>query len=313
MFDKINKSYISRFDELPFAKQFHFSSRIWLWSGDKDRELFLREARPTFCGQNPPDSLQNVLKQLLDEQTDSFGSKNAAAQRAPYFRKYPLLRKTLPLLFRLLFAETVYGIDGRAVLKDFVSEKELDELAQALLSDPDAIAILSTHACNFLYLWHRFYKRDERGFDVELLYEIGQRHYNLTDLTHLQLYIYLYTHCIIGESLFYKRAIPAERLHVYHKMCQALEQTVMDRYDDINLDNKCEILVALAICGYENSLAERIHDEASRSFSPDGDFVIDRHNNNPQTNNVSLDKSEHRNVLLLMSALPFEPSSRVAG
>jgi hypothetical protein len=41
--------------------------------------------------------------------------------------------------------------------------------------------------------------------------------------------------------------------------------------------------------------------EAQKSLSDDGDFLVDRHNTNPQTANASLDLSEHRNVLFVMA------------
>ena len=53
-------------------------------------------------------------------------------------------------------------------------------------------------------------------------------------------------------------------------------------------------------------LESRIFDEAAQSVSSDGTYIIDRLNNNPQVTNVSLDKSEHRNVLFIMAGGPFK-------
>lgn len=268
-------------------------------------------ARSEFCGNNPPESVKLTLQEIVDNLSPEFGSKNAAAERAPYFAKYPLIKKALPLLFRLLFIETVYGIDGRKYLYDFVSEQELSQLKTDLLADEKAIAILSTHASNFLYLYHRFLLRDEHGFDVDKLYQIGKENYDLTDRTHLQLYIYLYTHCIIGESLFYKRNIPDDKKPVYLKMCRELETILQSNFVDINLDNKFEILVCFKICEFKSEIEQKIIQEAEKSWSPDGDYVIDTLNNNKQTDNVNLEKSEHRNVLAIISDRDFSPSDQV--
>lgn len=311
MFEKINEYYQSKFSELPFPKQFHYASRSWLWDQDKFAAEFLRKAKDEFCGSNPPESVKHVLQEIIDNQSPEFGSKNAAAQRAPYFAKYPLLRTVLPLLFRLLFIESVYGFDAREALLAHLSTEQLDKLSDDLLADPEAVAILSTHASNFLYLYHRFYLKDEDGVPVEKLYDMGQTNYDLTDKTQLQLYIYLYTHCIIGESLFYKHPIAASKQEIYQKMAMKLDEILQERFSDINLDNKFEILVCFKICGFKSTIGDKIYEEADKSWSKDGDFLIDIHNKNPQRDNITLEKSEHRNVLAVMSKRNFTPTDQV--
>lgn len=310
MVEIINNYYLSHFSELPFAKQFHFASRTWLWNQDNNVETFLHDAKTEFCG-NPPESVKDVLQDIINNLSPDFGSKNAAELRAPYFAKYPLLKKVLPLLFRLLFIQTVYGFDTREQLYGFVSKEELENLKENLIKDSEAIAILSTHASNFLYLYHRFLLNDETGFDIEHLYQIGKTKYDLTNKTHLQLYIYLYTHCIIGESLFYKRQISSEKLPIYQKMVKELDYILNDRFMDINLDNKFEILTCFKICGHVSKLTQKVYDEAEQSWSDNGDFLIDKHNNNPQLDNTNLEKSEHRNVLAIISSRDFSPTDQV--
>ena len=313
MFEKINTYYLSEWDTLPFDKQFHFASRKWLWSQDPAMAQKLEESKLEFCRSGSLEDIQAVLAEILAAQSPEFGSKNATAERAPYFAKYPLLRQLLPLLFRLLFIETVYGIDGRAALPKVIDLSGAPKLADDLMQDDRALAILSTHACNFLYLWHRFYLKQEDGFEVSKLLEVGQNAYDLNDKTELQLYIYLYTHCIIGESLFYKRQLPAVNLPIYQQMSSELSKVLTERFEDVNLDNKYETLVTQLICGQTPELLEQVDQEALQSYANDGDFVVDRHNNNAQTDNITLDKSEHRNVLLLLAHLPFTPTNQVIG
>lgn len=271
----------------------------------------LQQAKQNFCGTGSAEDIRRILAEILANQTPSFGSKNAAAERAPFFAKYPLLRQLLPLLFRLLFIETVYGIDGREQLKNVIDTAAVPQLIQELMADDRALAILSTHAANFLYLWHRYYLRDEAGFSIEKLYQVGQTAYDLSNKTELQLCIYLYTHCIIGECLFYKRALPGQNSAIYHQMADQLNKIVSEHFDDINLDNKYEVLVSQLICGQTPGLLERVDQEAQKSLSDNGDFIIDRHNNNQQSDNIDLEKSEHRNVLLLLAHLPFRPTDQV--
>lgn len=313
MFEKVNKFYLSRIADLPFEKQFHFASRLWLWTGNKIYAELLKVLKSGYCGDGSAEAINTKLKKMLAEQTSEFGTKNAAAERAPYFARYPLLRRVLPLLFRLMFIKTIYGIDARETLGNHVNLADIEQMADDLADDPEAIAILSTHACNFFYLWRRFFQEDGQTISIRGLYDIGQTGYDHENLTHLQLQFYLYTHCIIGESLFYKRALPKEDLAVYQAMSIHLEQILSQNFSAVNLDNKCEFLVASAIASYDTELKQAVHDEASRSFSAEGDFIIDTHNNNPQSVNITLEKSEHRNVLLIMSGSEFRPTDQVIG
>ncbi len=310
MHKKINTYYLHHLSGMPFDKQFHYASRLWLWTGDEQYASLLKKLRPQFAQDLQLESIDTLMGEMLASQSPEFGSKNAATERALYFARYPLLRQALPLLFRLLFIKTVYGVDARPTLANHFDLTQLEALAQELEADTEATAMLSTHASNFLYLWHRFYKEDAGAIDLPKLYEIGKTAYDHSNRTHLQLLIYLYTHCIIGESLFYKCMLPAENKQLYLKMCEDLEQLIGNNFEHINLDNKCEFLVVCKIAGYKSNLHQRIWDEAERSFSDEGDFIIDRHNQNPQTDNISLEKSEHRNVLLIMSFLDFRPSNK---
>ena len=45
----------------------------------------------------------------------------------------------------------------------------------------------------------------------------------------------------------------------------------------------------------------------SKRFKVKGQLLIDRYNANPQTENTTLDLSEHRNVLFIMANGPFTP------
>ncbi len=312
MFEEVNNYYLSRMADLPFEKQFHFASRLWLWTGKKTYADILLRLKPQFCDDGSPDAVNKVLGDLLASQNSDFGSKNAAVERAPYFAHYPLLRQVLPLLFRLLFMKTIYNIDARRELKNHVDLDAVDKLALELANDREAIAILSTYACNFFYLWHSFFKESPKDIPVLQMYEIGLTAYDFS-LTHRKLQFYLYTHCIIGDSYFYKRNLPLENLQVYRNMCENLENYLSANFRDINLDNKCEFIVACSIAGFSSKLKSAVHDEASRSMSPNGNFIIDRHNNNPQAGKITPEESEHRNVLLIMSSTDFKPFDQVVG
>ncbi|MBC7581698.1 hypothetical protein H7097_02400 [Aeromicrobium sp.] len=297
--------YVTHFSELSESKQLHFASRLALWSNDAFGLDELAYIRSAVSFQNDPDA---ALRAVYDEaqQTIHHGSKNAAALRAPYFEKYPQLRAVAMVLFRLTFLKTIYQLDGKNTLFELFPKPQLDELMQQLLADHKAVSVLSTHAINVLYLYSRVVLEDEDYFDPALFLAIGAQQYTLNDPIHLQLYIYLYTHCIIGESNFYSRQLPASYLPIYRQMMDELESCIEARFGEINLDNKFEFLVCCKLVGKVSALEVRIFAEAEQSVSDDGTYVVDRHNSNPQTANSTLDLSEHRNVLYIMATR--EPS-----
>jgi len=298
--------YLGHFAELSPDKQLHFASRLYLWSGDERCAEHLRQLRAgVTLGDDPGAALREVYN--LAQTTIHHGSKNAAAERAPHFERYPELRSVVMVLFRLTFLRTVYGIDARGAFYDLYPAQTLDDLQQRLLADRQAMAILSTHAINFLYLYNRVLLDDDTSFDPSQLLDLA-RIYDFSRPVHLQLFIYLYTHCVIGESQFYARRVPETYRPIYDSMLAALEKLIDARYDDINLDNKFEYLVCCGLLGVDSPLRARIDDEARRSIADEGMFLVDRHNNNPQITNHSLDLSEHRNVLYILANQPFQPS-----
>jgi hypothetical protein len=301
--------YLEHFEALPFDKQFHFASRLYLWHQDPQLAARLNELRPEFAANNSP---KTAFAQLLALSAGSpvHGSKNASELRRPYFDKYPKLKTYVLLLFRTAFLRTIYNIDASDLLLEHFSQTELDNFAKELLKDKDAIAILSTHAINFLYLYSRVVRKDNSLFDPAFFLEIGGQAYDTRDKIHMQLLIYLYTHCIIGESMFYYRALPTSNIAVYKEMVNELERLIAANFTDINLDNKFEFLVTAKLAGQKSSLTKRIFDEAKNSISSEGTFLVDTHNNNPQAENSTLDKSEHRNVLFIMANQGFKPLGR---
>ncbi|MCA9325135.1 hypothetical protein KDA23_03675 [Candidatus Saccharibacteria bacterium] len=296
--------YLSHFDELAFDKQFHFASRLYLWDRDESARTKLDHLRDEFTASGDPTAALQAVYNAA-QQSPIHGSKNAAELRRPHFEKYPKLKTYVTLLFRLNFLQTIYGLDARQAFHQLCPQAELEAYVEQLLQDDDALAILSTHAVNFLYLYQRVVLGQETDGLAQRFLEVGQQKYDLSNTIHLQLFIYLYTHYVIGETQFYYRRIT--KTGVYLEMMQQLEALIDTNFERINMDNKFEFLACSRLVGRESFLTERIWDEAKHSVSPDGSFIIDRHNQNPQQGNVDLNGSEHRNVLLLLANRPFKP------
>jgi hypothetical protein len=304
--------YRDHFTELAADKQLHFASRLALWSNDAFGQAKLAELRGYVThNNNITAALQNVYDEA--QKTVHHGSKNAAGLRTPYFIKYPHLRTVAMLLFRITFLKTVYGIDCTKEIFSYFSKTELDNLAFTLLNDTEALAILSTHAINFLYLYNRVILGDENSLNAKVFMKIqGTGVYDLTNPVHIQLFIYLYTHCIIGESQFYARQLPEQSVPIYKHMLDELETLIEANFELVNLDNKFEFLVCCELVGHRTNLRERIEAEAEISIAETGTYLVDRHNRNQQTTNVTIDLSEHRNVLYIMANRPALLSFRAA-
>ena len=309
MIDDVSAYYQSNLDNLTFKNRFHFASRLWLWNQNPNMEALLKNYREEFCANGDKKKFNNILAELAHNSNGEIGTKSAAILRRKYFNKYPNLRPALLLLFRLLFTETIYGIDARRELTNHISEHELKKLNKNLGEDLLGAATLSTHAANFLYLFHRFYKQDDNTNIQDYLYSLGKQ-YDLSDKTQLMLYVYLHTHCIIGETLFYKRRIEINKNSIYTKMINDLNQCLMNNYDSLNLDNKFEILVCNRIMGSFCPSTDKVYEEAMNSVSNTGYFIVDRHNNNSANGSSDLNSSEHRNVLCIMSASEYSPTTK---
>jgi hypothetical protein len=303
---KIYTYYLENLEQLSPDKKFHFGTRLAAWTGDANAYEILRESREYILPVNT--SLTETLSKIIN--APQTGRRNAQELRQPFFDKYPTLYGRHMALFRVRHLSSVYDVDAREDLFKNVSEEDLLSLRDALLEDEEAIKILSTFAINYLYLLERVIRRDETFLRVDRFYDLGKS-YDITDLQQIQLLIYLYTHCIIGESNFYTRLIPASNLGIYIKMLEDLEPLIRDNFDKINLDNKLEFLVCARICGFESHLFTRIYEECSQSVSSEGTFVIDVHNKNAQEDRNGFLSSEHRNVLFIMSTTPYLPHSTI--
>lgn len=305
----IKDNYYAHLAELPLGKQIHFCTRIAAWEGDQAALEHLRGLRPQFVPEPySEEAMLHTLSKILAG--PATGETNASRLREPYFEKYPTLRTTDNTLFRVRHLLNVYGVDTRPLLLKLVAKEELQQLKEALLADEPAMRILSTYAINLVYLLERvvFEGSDTSGVDLDRFYSLGKG-YDLDDPQQLQLYIYFYTHCVIGETNFYTNRIPAGLLPTYRQMIVELEAVISGHYDDIHLDNKLEFVVCCRIVGYQSALAGRIYEECDKSVSNDGTFLVDRHNTNAQSAHSDIASSEHRNVLYIMSHSAYNPRS----
>ena len=303
--------YCTHFEELSFWKKIHFATRLAHWDNDIFCHDNLAKMRLDTIGEI---DVETTLKQLYYRYKDTppKSPKNAAELRLPYFEKYPELRTINIVLFRALVYMQSYNIDCRSYIDQLFPHDKIGKFLTKLFQDEAAVSILSTHALNAQYLYRRLVQQsdDTPDFSPYVMYEIGKNSYTLSDKTHLKLYIYFYTHCIIGESLFYTRQIPKHLREIYTTMLRDLEDVIDEHFIDINLDNKCEFLVCCQILDLPTRIRSRIEHECQNSVSDQGMYLIDRHNTNPQIDSSDFNKSEHRNVLYIMSNRTYRPQDK---
>lgn len=292
--------YYEHFDQLPQDKQFHFASRMYSWSHSPKARKLLTAQKALLINDKP----QKTLNDLINNPPSA--KVNASELRQPYFEKYPWLRGEMLALFRVRHLLTYYGIDCRDDLLDIVAKKELHSKSNQLKKDREATAILSTYAINYIYLVDSILfpgsSNDLTAFAKDV--------YAMKDLfgnskQDMLLLIYLFTHCVIGQSNFYEKPVEA---NVYRQMVLYIERLIQNNFTDINLDNKFEFLVCAKLINYKSHLEDKILAEAVSSLSPEGIFLIDSHNLAKQNNKTSFSDSEHRNVLFIMSQTDFVKS-----
>lgn len=304
--DEIREYFYANIDTLDVSKQFHFASRLAAWEGDVRAYELLKRTKSFLLPDETAATKKVILKELL-ERTQT-GKRNAHELRLPFFAKYPDLYGLELATFRVRHLKYIYGIDLTDDLFALYPKARIDVLKEQLLNDREGIKYLSTFAINFLYLTDIVLHNTKPHFDIQPLYELGLT-YNLQDIDQIQLLLYLYTHCIISETNFYLAAVHENTLPTYTRMLAYAETVIRDNFARISLDNKLEFLVAARICGYITDIDGVIYDECRHSLSPEGTFIIDRHNLNIRPELQSFKKAEHRNTLLIMSQTKFSPYS----
>jgi hypothetical protein len=106
---------------------------------------------------------------------------------------------------------------------------------------------------------------------------------------------------IIGETLFYSRAIPPLHKKYYDEILDTLNVLAAQNWQDLTIDSKLEIALCSKILGHtESELIKKAIGEADSHFNSRLGFIVDP--KKPHKN--SLEWAEHRNVLYLMATQP---------
>lgn len=303
---EIIDNYFQEFIGSYQSKSFHYYSRKWLWTGSSKARKSLDEMQDYFVGTENDDwikSIARIMEDLPEKDEDDTPQK---PYRASSLLKYPNLKKYNKILFKVMMAESIYGIDLRPIVKSYIDDALLIKMFHELIIDKDAIRLLSTLAINFIYLLKNYFKNNiKKSVSIPIdpldLLDIAKSYEDLITngvidrRNSVRSKIYLLTHAIIGESRFYQREV---RNSTYELMCREINDLIKNNYFQATLDNKCEFLVCCKLVGYHSDLENMIKEECLNSISKQGIFIID---NEASATSHRLSMSEHRNILYIMS------------
>jgi len=279
-------------------KQFHWHSRLWLWTGDAESRKQLDQLKGYYIGEDEDSMRRKIAWHLRATTEELYESINFQKERAKLFEVYPKLINYEQLLLLILFSKTVYGMDIGPLVREQIEFDEIVAYRDRLQSNPGHIATLASFAVNYLYLTETIV--GSKRVSPEFLYDVATRHGDTKEVSQIKLQMYLLLHCIIGESQFYSQRVERD-LPIYTNMLKYVEQRFFTHYHQISTDLKFEFLVCAALCNYSTKLKSIMVSEGEQSLSPIGNFIVDAYNDNRRTLRRVLNSSEHANILYTMA------------
>lgn len=297
--DDIKNYYFINFEKLNNEQQIHFSWSLYSWNQDKAAHKKLLLLKPYLAGDG---NLESVWRRLEDESgSNAHGKGKMAKIHLEYFSRHPsLLAKTWQLLY-LLRLQTIYGIDARSELLQLHSFASFEQTLANLEQDPEAIAMLSAAAINYIYLFHHLFLGDTDVIDPYRLLNICKPYYDTNNGMHLKIQSYLYTHLVIGESLFFNRSIPESNTHKYQMVMMEAEDFLSKYYFEHGLDNKYEFLACSHFVGNTPTIQTVIMSEAVNSFYDSTLYTFDRLNTNPNMHKPTIANMAHSMTFYILS------------
>lgn len=299
MVQQILDYYLKNLSILPFKTQFHFLSRMYLWTRDEAYLNRLNSLKAEYAGISKQEQTAKIKQYLQTFQLEylRYGEK-----RNRFIEEIPELIPTGKALSVWLFLKTVYKENIRNVIVESVKDNTLESYIHYLQTNREAWYYLSTYATNFMY-FVSFYKPDLFRIEIKEFMAVFHEFYDKNDKVNVQIGCYFLSHCIIAASWFYAKPITRNKSG-YQRMVEKLGYIIEQNFNDISLDIKCEYLVCLMICQMQNTvLEEKIGREVRQNW--DGEIIIDPYVTTSVTDLPPAVRYEHTNVLYVMSKNPF--------
>lgn len=289
----IRDAYIKKAPLLGTGKQFHFLSRMYLWTGNDMYKHALDSMADLHI--KDEDFLVHKAEQVVHATYSPL--VGGRQYRKKYHAQYHKLYAYNAIFFKLLFHESIFGRKPSRVI-DAIDKTDIESLRAELLEDTEALFTLSTSAVNFLYHYEYFYGT---SVDTQYLLQVVDA-VSLNDQSNdLHARLYFLTHMIIGASHFYKEKLLTHN-SLLDEVFSRLEKLVVEHYPNLSLDMKCEFAVCARLLGKHSAILGSVEREVLSSFSEHGNFIIDTYNTHRERNHHhGMRISEHRNVLAIMA------------
>jgi hypothetical protein len=302
----IRDYYLKNFEQLDKEQQIHLAWALYSWNKVRKAYRKLLSLKPYLTGNGNFHSVWQRLEQ--ESKSNAYGKGKMADIQVRYFSRHPgLLAKTWQLLY-LLRLQTIYGIDVRPELLRYHSPEDFERTFNDLQRDPEAIAMLSAAAINYIYLYHHFLLEDTETIKPVAILNMSEPFYDVNNGMHLKIQSYLYTHLVIGESLFFNRDIPGSKLNDYQDIMLRAETFLAKYYFEHSLDNKYEFLACAHFVGNSPRIEPIIMSEATHSFFESESFTFDRFNINPNKHEPGIANMAHSMAFYLLCNKKRSPS-----
>ena len=293
---------------LSFANQSHYYSRLYLWSKDNEASSFFEQNKKRIIGENL-DETHEIIKRILNSKRQKQFPEDTEDNivRNSLFQKYPNLGKYKNVLFKYLFAKSIYNIDIKHVIEEELDINLLIDLKDELIKNIKDLSQLSTFGVNYLYMLSNFLEEDIEFSLIESM--LSSENFNqFSKSTSSKLSLYLIFHSIIGKSKFYYKEITTE-IEEYTSILKQAEDIIYKDYFNISIDLKLEFIICTRLLKYNSFLEKIINNELKDSLSSLGNYLVDKYNSKIKPPKKFFTVSKHRNLLYILSTTNMMPEN----
>jgi glutathione synthase/RimK-type ligase-like ATP-grasp enzyme len=302
LFEAVCSHFLDNLQYLSIGSQFHFLSRLYLWSGETHYLKKLEEIRDEWWS-----AMESIVSRITNIYAGTYVQHTPAkSYRATAYLKHPHLDVYNSFFFKCLFDQSIFNGRHFEELSASVKRGHVRDTFHRLISDPESVFTLSTPAINFIYFCARFYPEDCPPVDPATILAWGDTYSLAKSDADCDARIYFYTHAIIGASEFYSKRIPEKDRAVYVEMVRRVERTISDKYAHASIDHKAEFIVCCRLLDYVSPLEPIIFSEILASRSSRGIYF--QNTLNKAKYNLarrSMHALEHSNILSLLAFMKF--------
>lgn len=291
---EVENFYFKNLDTISRGKRAHWLMRHYSWFQDQLSRDLLDEHRSDYVKPTEEGMRREYKRALNNIPTSKISDPVLIEKKEHYYETVAVMRTML----KCLFAYTYFGEDTRAAFIKAMPREEAADIRERLIRDPKNVVDFYVPAPNTLYIseWIYGFKR----LDAQFYLDIAKKEINEKDPFSIQRVLYMLTHAIIGETLFYSKKI-RRQLGVYRSMMRMIDGIIYRNMKTVRLDIKVEAVMCSRMLNMRMKSEDGIMREAEKSRAEDGSYIIDTHNTFAGTLPSSPSFGEHKNILYVMA------------